>query len=287
MKNSNLLSILCLLSSFYQSLNAAVNDLIPSDYEAPKANSTVMSLNYLTKELNTANLEKNQNIKQNTYALRYTYGLDIDGKILALGVAVPYSVLKTNGEILSSFIGKKSSGFSDAIFSSSYWLINDRKKRDFLALTMTLTTPNGHYNESQVLNAGENRYKTTFAIGYITKLTDSILFELSPEIGIYGDNKTENSTIEQKNSYAITSNLRYKPNNKYEIFTGFQHNYLGDSIKNDVTQNSDYFYQKYSVGGVYYTDKFNQILVRFAHESDKEYGLRGDKEMQFRYRWWF
>lgn len=287
MKKFKLLVTVCLLSSFYQSLNAAVNDLIPSDYEAPLSNSSVMSLNYLTKELNTSTLDKNQYIKQNTYALRYTYGLDIDGKILALGIAVPYSDLKTNGEILSSAIGQKSSGLSDTVFSSSYWFINDRKKRDFLALTMTVTTPNGHYNQLQNLNAGENRYKTTFAIGYITKLTDSVLFELSPEIGIYGDNKTQNSTIEQKNSYAITSNLRYKPNNKYELFTGFQHNYLGDSIKNDITQNSDYFYQKYSVGAAYYTDKFNQIMIRFAHESDKEYGLSADKEMLIRYRWWF
>lgn len=86
MRKSKLLTIVCLLSCFHN-LNAAINDLIPSDYEPPLANSTVMSLNYLTKELNTNSLPKDQYVNQNTYALRYTYGLDIDGKILALGVA--------------------------------------------------------------------------------------------------------------------------------------------------------------------------------------------------------
>ena len=271
---------------------AAVNDIIPSDYEAPLANSTVISLNYLTKELHTNTLPSNQYIKQNTYALRYSYGFDIDGKILSLAVAIPYSNLKTQGDTLSSFIGEKSSGLSDSIFSSTYWFISDRKNKEFLALTMTLSTPNGKYEESQLLNAGEDRYKTTFNIGYITKISEIFIFEISPEIVFYGNNKTENNKtendkIEQKSSYAINSNLRYKPNKKYELFSGFQHNLQSETIKNNIEQNNDYFYQKYSLGGAYYTDKFHQIMIRFAQESDKEYGFKTEKEMLLRYRLWF
>lgn len=287
MKKSKLLSVICLLSCFYQNSNAAINDLIPSDYEPPLANSTVMSLNYLTKELNTATLPKDQYVKQNTYALRYNYGFDIDGKILSLGFALPYSDLKTHGDTLSSYIGEKSTGISDTVFSATYWLITDRKTKDFLGLTITHAINNGKYNESQGLNAGENRYKTTLALGYITKLSDSFLIELSPEIGFYGDNETTTSNTEQKNSYALTSNLRYKPTNKYELFVGIQENYLGETIKNDVEQNNKHTYQKYSFGGAYYTNKFDQLMIRFATEADKEYGLKADKEMLVRYRWWF
>ena len=266
---------------------AAINDLIPSDYEPPLANSTIISLNYLTKELNTATLPKDQYVRQNTYALRYHYGLDIDGKILSLGFALPYSDLNTHGDTLSSYIGEKSTGLSDTVFSATYWFITDRKTRDFLGLTLTHAIANGKYNESQSLNAGENRYKTTLALGYITKLSDSFLIELSPEIGFYGDNETATSRIEQKNSYALTSNLRYKPTNKYELFVGIQENYLKETIKNDVEQNNNHTYQKYSLGGAYYTDKFNQFMIRFATEADKEYGLKAEKEMLVRYRWWF
>lgn len=265
----------------------AVNDIIPGDYQAPLANSTIMSLNYLTKELNTNSLPNNQYIKQNSYALRYTYGFDIDGKILALGVAIPYSDLKTHGDTLSSLIGEKSTGFNDMIFSSTYWFINDRKNKNFLALTMTYTTPSGKYNESQVLNTGDNKYKTTFNLGYITKISENFLIEISPEIAFYGDNETSNSTTEQKTSYAINSNLRYKPNNKYEIFAGFQENYQSETIKNGIEQNNDCFYQKYSFGGAYYTDKFDQIILRFAKEVNKKYGFETDKEILLRYRWSF
>lgn len=173
------------------------------------------------------------------------------------------------------------------IFSSTYWFINDRKNKNFLALTMTYTTPSGKYNESQVLNTGDNKYKTTFNLGYITKISENFLIEISPEIAFYGDNETSNSTTEQKTSYAINSNLRYKPNNKYEIFAGFQENYLSETIKNGIEQNNDCFYQKYSFGGAYYTDKFEQIILRFAKEVNKKYGFETDKEILLRYRWSF
>lgn len=283
-KKYKLLIILCGLVS---NLFSAVNDFIPSDYESPLANTSVVSLNYLTKELSTSKLSKEEYIKQNTYILRYTYGFNIDGKILALGFALPFSDLKTHGDTLSSYIGEKATGLSDTVLSTSYWLVNDRKNRDFLAITMTLYTPNGEYKESQLLNTGENRYKGTLAIGYITKLADSFLFELSPEIGFYGDNKSYYSTIEQKNSYSLSSNLRYKPNNFYELFIGFQENYQAQTIKNKIVQNEDYFYEKYSLGGAYYFNKSHQIMFRIAQEDDKEYGFEANKESLLRYRYWF
>ena len=88
-------------------------------------------------------------------------------------------------------------------------------------------------------------------------------------------------------SYSLTSNLRYKPTKKYELFVGVQENYLKETIVNGKEQNNDHSYQKYSLGGAYYTDKFDQFMIRFATEADKEYGLKADKEMLVRYRWWF
>ena len=67
----------------------------------------------------------------------------------------------------------------------------------------------------------------------------------------------------------------------------FQENYLKETTINDAEQNNNHSYQKYSFGGAYYTDKFDQFMIRFATEADKEYGLKADKEMLIRYRWWF
>lgn len=232
-------------------------------------------------------MNKDQYVRQNTYALRLNHAFEINEKILSLGLAIPYTNLSTHGDLLSKSIGDKSVGLSDTVFSATYWFVGDRKNKNFLGLTMTHYMKNGKYDESQDLNIAENRHITTFAIGYITKFSDSFLFELSPEIGFYGDNNKNNSVIEQKNSYAITSNFRYKPSNKYELFIGFQENYLKDTIRNGRKKNDDYFYEKYSFGGAYYIDKFHQFMIRFATEADKEYGLEINKEVLVRYRWWF
>ena len=72
-----------------------------------------------------------------------------------------------------------------------------------------------------------------------------------------------------------------------QLHNMFDDKSLSETIKNNIEQNNDYFYQKYSLGGAYYTDKFHQIMIRFAQESDKEYGFKTEKEMLLRYRLWF
>lgn len=267
-------------------LFGAVNDVVPSDYEAPLVDSTVMSVNYLSKELKIKSLP-NDYVKQNTYVLRYTRGIDVNGKTLGLSFALPYTNLTSNGVALPSILGKESEGLSDIILSATYWLTNDRKNKNFLALTTTLAIPSGKYDQTQLLNTGENRYKSTFHIGYISKLSNDFIIELSPEIAFYGDANTKNGKMTQKPSYALSSNLRYKPNTKYELFGGFQHNYQSETTVNNIDKNDNCFYQKYSFGGAYYTDKFHQIMVKFATERDKEFGFRADNEVLLRYRWWF
>lgn len=267
-------------------LFGAVNDVVPSDYEAPLVDSTVMSVNYLSKELKIKSLP-NDYVKQNTYALRYTRGIDVNGKTLGLSFALPYTNLTSNGDTLPSILGKESEGLSDIVLSATYWLTNDRKNKNFLALTTTLAIPSGKYDQTQLLNTGENRYKSTFYIGYISKLSNDFIIELSPEIAFYGDADTKNGKMTQKPSYALSSNLRYKPNTKYELFGGFQHNYQSETNVNNIDKNDNCFYQKYSLGGAYYTDKFHQIMVKFATERDKEFGFKVDNEVLLRYRWWF
>lgn len=267
-------------------LFGAVNDVVPSDYEAPLVDSTVMSVNYLSKELKIKSLP-NDYVKQNTYALRYTRGIDVNGKTLGLSFALPYTNLTSNGDTLPSILGKEAEGLSDIVFSATYWLTNDRKNRNFLATTMTLALPSGKYDQAQLLNTGENRYKSTFHIGYISKLSDDFIIELSPEIAFYGDADTKNGKMTQKPSYALSSNLRYKPNTKYELFGGFQHNYQSETTVNNIDKNDNCFYQQYSFGGAYYTDKFHQIMVKFATQRDKEFGFKVDNEVLLRYRWWF
>lgn len=270
---------------------SAVIDSIPTDYIAIKPGMSVMSINYLNRNsigpYNNYDKSTNDSISQNTTYLRFNYGSQIGNYITSYGIAIPYSNIQTNGETLSSFIGKESVGLNDITFSSTLWLISNRKTKKYLGISLILVTPTGEYDNKQLLNIGENRYKYILNAGYISPVTENITFEFSPEIVFYGDNNSSVKNVEQKPSYAINTNLRYKINKSYETFTGYQYSHNSETTVNDIEQKNNFSSNKYSLGMLYHTEKFNQFMIRYAKEDNKKFGMKINDEFLIRYRWWF
>lgn len=171
--------------------------------------------------------------------------------------------------------------------SSTVWLLNNREKKEHLGVSFVLVTPSGNFNESQVLNSSENRYKYILNMGYIKPLNEKFTFEFSPEIAFYGENKTKTTTIKQKPSFAFNTNLRYRINRSYEIFGGYQYSYNSETSINGISQNNQHSSNKFSLGGFYYTQNHHQFMVRYAKENSKEFGMKVQDEVLLRYRWWF
>lgn len=268
---------------------AAVYDVIPSDYEAAKPGIQVMSINYINRTLigpySSGDIQTKDSISQNVYFLRYSYTDELFQNPISYNIALPFTTLETKGEILPNAIGEKAKGMNDTVLSSTYWFKADRKNKDYLALTFILAIPTGEYKETQILNIGENRYKYSLNLGYMTKLTDNTILELSPEFTVYDEN--EHTKMQQAPSYAINSNLRYKINKNYEVFTGYQYSYNSKTTIDSIEQNNDFFSNKYSLGAFYYTDKYNQFMFKYTKETSKEFGFKIDNEFMIRYRWWF
>jgi hypothetical protein len=249
-----------------------------------------MSINYLNRNnsaYSNGNKLTNDSVSQNTAYLRYNYGSKIGDYPTSYGMAVPISDIKTNGETLSNIIGKESKGLNDIVFNSTIWLKANKKNKEYFALTFILVTPTGEFDENQILNAGENRYKYILNAGYIYPISENLFFEIIPEIAFYGDNKTSIKKVEQKPSFAINTNLRYKINKSYEVFSGYQYSYNSETKVDDVEQNNSFSSNKYSLGIFYYTEKFNQFMIRYAKEDDKKFGMKINDEILIRYRWWF
>ena len=212
-----------------QSLYGAVYDAIPSDYIAAKPGIQVISINFLERDLigpyNKGNKLTNDSISQKTFYLRYNYTEQINDYTSSFGFALPFSKLETKGSNLGQFIGKKSTGISDLVLSSTLWLKNDNVNKEYLGLTFLVSLPTGKFEESQTLNSGENRYKYIINMGYIKPLDERFTLEVSPELAFYGDNKTTVKEVEQKPSFAINTNLRYKINKSYEVLSGYKKSY--------------------------------------------------------------
>lgn len=203
-------------------------------------------------------------------------------------VALPYSVTKSNGDTLSSLIGHESSDFADIIVGATGWLINDKPNNHYLAATWLFFAPTGEYNPQQLLNIGENRYKSTLNIGYIQKLSDNVLLELSPELALYGSNNNRlGQTLEQRPSYALTSILRYNQTPQLTLFSGFQQNYGGETSLGGIAQNDPSKMEKITLGAYYYTVGGTQILLKYGKEFTTRDGMKTSDDFLVRFQWWF
>jgi hypothetical protein len=272
--------------------SAAVNEVIPGDYEAPSVGINLVTL-YLAERKMAGPYVDGHKLTDETVtslisAVKLTATVDIGGYTVCPMIALPYSVTKSNGDTISAILGHESVGFSDVLVGATGWLINDKAKNQYLAATLLLFAPTGKYNPQQLLNIGENRYKSTLNIGYIQKLNDDFLIELSPELALYGTNDNSfGRTIKQDPSYALTTTIRYNQTPQLTLFSGFQQNYGGETIVDEVAQNDDTRMQKATLGGYYYTLAGTQIFLRYAKEFQTQSGMKTSDDFLLRFQWWF
>ena len=276
----------------FSTVNAAVNEVIPGDYEAPAIGINLATL-YLAQRKMAGpyvggNKLTNESVSSLVTAVKLTATIDVGGYTICPMIALPYSVTKSNGDTMSAIIGRESSGFADVVVGATGWLINDKQKNQYLAATLLFFTPTGEYNPQQLLNIGENRYKSTLNIGYVQKLSDDFRIELSPELAVYGDNRNSlGRKIEQNPSCALTTTLRYNQTPQLTLFSGFQQNYGGETIVDSVAKNDASRMQKATVGMYYYTLGGTQILLRYAKEFGTQDGMRISDDFLVRFQWWF
>lgn len=272
--------------------NAAVNEVIPGDYEAPSIGINLVTLYLAEKKMTgpyaAGNKLTNEGVTSLISAVKFTATLDVGGYTVCPMVALPYSVTKSNGATISAMLGDESVGFADVIVGATGWLINDKKNNQYLAATWLFFAPTGEYNPHQLLNIGENRYKSTLNIGYIQKLSNDFLIELSPELALYGDNNDAfGRKITQDPSYALTTTIRYNQTPQLTLFSGFQQNYGGETTVETVAQDDASKMQKATAGMYYYTLDGTQILLRYAKEFQTQSGMRTTDDFLLRFQWWF
>jgi hypothetical protein len=285
-----LLSMFTCLSN--SALNAAVNDVIPGDYEAPGVGVNLATL-YLAKKIMVGpyiagSKLTDEKVTSLITALKLTATIDVGGYTVCPMVALPYSVTKSEGQTITAILGDKSVGTADIIMGATGWLINDKKKNQYLAATLLLIAPTGKYDSQQLLNVGENRYKSTLNIGYVQKLSDDFLIEISPELAVYGrNNDSLGRKIGQAPSYALSTNLRYNQTSQLTLFSGFQQNWGGETTVDRVWQNDALKTQKATAGAYYYTIGGTQILLKYGRDFGTQSGMKTTDDLLLRFQWWF
>jgi len=284
-----ILRLLSLLLPATASL-AAVNDVMPGDYFPLQPGQTTLTVYAYDREFRGPYAGGRQTfdgrIDSTVLALRAAQGFQVGDTTFA-GVAVlPWSDSRVAPAPLATALGEKAKGMSDLRLGLTAWLINDKSTANYLGISGMLIAPTGEYDARQVLNPGENRWRYVLSAGWQKDITPRFLVELSPEIAFYGDNDnyTGNRRLEQRTSHALTGYLRWRVSPAWHVHVGGQINRGGATRINGVDQRNPANNERGMAGMSWFLPDKQQIILRFARDTEIDNGFRTDREILLRYQ---
>jgi hypothetical protein len=284
-----ILRLLCLLLLAPAS-HAAVNDVMPGDYFPLQPGQTTLTVYAYDREFQGPYANSRQTfdgrIDSTVLALRAARGFHVGDTIFAGVVVLPWSDSQVSPAPLANALGEKARGLSDLRLGLTAWLINDKSTANYLGISGMLIAPTGDYDARQVLNAGENRWRYVLSAGWQKDITPRFLFELSPEIAFYGDNNdyTGNRKLEQRSSHALTGYLRWRVTPAWHVHVGGQRNWGGETRINGVDQRNPANNERVMAGMSWFLPDQQQVILRFARDTEIDNGFRTDREILLRYQ---
>jgi outer membrane putative beta-barrel porin/alpha-amylase len=155
-----------------------------------------------------------------TGALAYVRSLDVWGKSAKFDVILPYSSFSGNGLLDSQPRERAMSGFGDPRFRFSINLfgapalsVNEfaNYKQDLvIGVSLQVSAPLGQYDNSKLLNLGNNRWSFRPEVG-VSKTWGPWIVEVAPSVTFFTDNTDFNngSTFAQAPIYLVRGSIIY------------------------------------------------------------------------------
>ena len=269
---------------------AAVNDILPGDYFPLQPGQTTLTAYTYDRELQGPYAGGRQTfdgrVDSTVFALRAARGFRVGNTTLAGVTVLPWSNSWVSPAPLATALGGKAQGLSDLRLGLTAWLINDKATANYLGVSGMLIAPTGTYDARQLLNPGENRWRFILSGGWQKDITSSFLVELSPEIAFYGDNDdyTGKRKLEQRTSHALTSYLRWRVTPTWHVHVGGQVNRGGETSINGVDQRNPANNQRVMAGMTWFLPDQQQVILRFAQDTEIDNGFNTSREILLRYQ---
>jgi hypothetical protein len=218
-------------------------DVDPGDYTAlPAGTSLYVNYSFYTTRdgASFTNGTGDPNASLDSYigVARFVHYMDIGGMIVDPQVIIPYGWLY-DGSLTPFGSLDNASGIGDPLVAATFWLVN-KPHQDYgtyFGVTPFLSIPVGQYDENQLLNIGENRWKGILQVGLNQGLGNGFLIDLYADATWYGKNddfRTElalppGTTLTQDTSYEFQAWLRYNVNQTTSLNLGYAKYWGGDS----------------------------------------------------------
>lgn len=275
-------------------LEAAVNDIFPTDYFALTPGVTVLTLYGYDRAQSGPYSQGTKTLDggldSQVLTARITKAFKVSDTTVAATAVLPWVRGQVTPAALAAALtggqGDGISGYMDLRLGVTAWLVNDKQTANYAALGAMVIAPTGSYDNRRLLNPGENRWKYVLSAGWQKDITPKWVFELAPEIAWHGDNPDYpgQRRLSQHSSWALTSYLRYRAGSFWHIHMGGQINRGGTTELNGVDQRNPANNNRIMAGVTFILPEMQQVAVRFAKDNCLDNGFRTDRELALRYQ---
>jgi hypothetical protein len=200
--------------------------------------------------------------------------------------ALPWAEGESSPTSLANVMGTETSGLMDFRAGMTTWLINDPERANYLGVSAMVVAPTGAYDSQQLLNPGENRWKWVLYGGWQRDITPRLLFELSPEIALYGKNEDYRGGgwLKQAPSYALTGYLRWRLSPQWHLHVGGQLNRGGETEINGIDQHNAPNTGTVMGGVTLFLPRQQQLILRYSRDTTVDHQMRGEQTIGLRYQ---
>lgn len=196
---------------------------------------------------------------------------------------LPFGTLRAREDL--SPLGS-ASGVGDLILASVFWLVEKPETNTYFAITPYLYVPTGTYDKNEALNLGENRWKGTLQLGFITGLTDKLLLDLYADVTVFGNNNDygpTSATLKQNPLYQAQGWLRYKLTDSWDVRAGYFYTWGGETKVNGVSSDDRQRSTKYQVGTAWFYEPSAQVVFTYGQDLTVENGFKERNRLNFRW----
>ena len=279
------------------SLEAWAIDLQPNDIVAPLPGRHSVAISYLNTENGT--LYKNGTVvKSKPFA-----SPDIDGQAALMRLSttytigdlpaasyiqIPYGTIKPAGSLSAYPSG---TGVGDTAFMTAIWPYSDRNARRYFGIAGYVIAPTGSYNNQQLFNMGENRWKADLQMGYQQPITNNIDGMIAVDTMWFSTNNqcaalcfsATNTSLNQKPLTTTQLGPIYKIDETYTLGASYFYVAGGATTIGNAYQNNTANTQRYLLSAVAHYP-IGRITLQYGRDMEIKNGFFESRRLAIRYQ---
>jgi len=264
--------------------NAAQVATDPGDYNPLPAGVDLGLLYYQHTTHNDVYVDNNKvpagmKLATDIGLLRWVHFTDIGGYTADPQIIVPFGNVSLDTPAGNS----DASGIGDPMVGGTLWLYNNKETNSAFGVTALVSVPVGHYNNSDAINIGENRWKLITQAAYTTPIAKTFSLDVVGEYSIFGDNNDfVGGDLKQDPQYGIQAHLSKHLSPKTRASFSYFHDFGAETQLAGVDQDNDMNNSRWQVSISHFVQPDLQVLMQYGQSIKVKNGFAEENRINLR-----